>query len=188
MVQYREVLQRIQADPLYLSNLSWGRPRSGHPEGTLQAHIEQLEANLERIAPELVFPEIDQLRILVHVHDICKPQAATGVLSSDPGNHGYMAREFLQQYCEDRVLLAITQHHDDGYMLYNYCRGDKDLSERLLALFEAVIEPELFLLFACVDGCTEGKFARPLTWFLDASATVIPVSERVFRCHARLRC
>lgn len=187
MDNYREVLQRIQADPLYLSNLSWGRPRTGHPEGTLQAHIDQLEANLDSIALELDPVEIDRLRILVHVHDICKPQAATGVVSSDPSNHGYMARDFLARFCPDRVLLAIAQHHDDGYMLYNYCRGNEDLCDRLRALFEAVIDPELFLLFACVDGCTEGKFARPLTWFLDIAATAVPVSERVFRCHERLR-
>lgn len=187
MADYRNILRRVQEDPLYERNLGWGRPRAGHPEGTLQAHIEQLEANLARIRPELRDGEEERLRILVHVHDICKPQAATGVVSDDPSNHGYMASQFLALFCDDPALLKIAQRHDDGYMLYNYFRHSDELPQRLRHLLVDVLDPELFLLFACVDGCTPGKVAQPLAWFLEECDRVSPLSKRLFRCHHLLR-
>ena len=46
MYDYESVLDRIRADERYQRNLDWGRPRKGHPEGTVRRHIAELEHNL----------------------------------------------------------------------------------------------------------------------------------------------
>ena len=48
-MDYKSVFQSIIADPDYQKNLDWGKPRGGHPEGTVRAHIEELEQNLEKM-------------------------------------------------------------------------------------------------------------------------------------------
>ena len=75
MNNYEEILKSIRSDPAYGANLDWGKPRSGHPEGSIRNHIEELEANLERLAPHLSTEEIGKLRVLIHTHDTFKPNA-----------------------------------------------------------------------------------------------------------------
>ena len=59
---WQRALQEMQADALYQENLDWGERRSGHPEGTLRAHIEELERNLQRLRHRLTPERQDQLR------------------------------------------------------------------------------------------------------------------------------
>ena len=53
MRDYKEILKRIQADERYQSSLDWGRPRKGHPEGTIRRHIGELERNVVALSPRL---------------------------------------------------------------------------------------------------------------------------------------
>ena len=179
MSDYLKVLRAIQADPIYQAALSWGKPRGGHPEGALANHIAELEDNLEHIRSFLTDTEEARLRVLIHVHDICKPHALTGVPSDHPQNHAFMAREFLARYSQDAELLAITQHHDDGFLLYTYGRYANGLRERLERLLGRVKNPELFLLFWFVDGCTAGKSSHPITWFIDQISQFQELPERI---------
>ncbi|MBT9586526.1 hypothetical protein IV102_24495 [bacterium] len=180
-------LQKLMADPLYQDSLDWGRPRVGHPEGSLRNHIEDLEANLELIRAQLRGEEYERLQLLIHVHDICKPDAWTGVLSDHPNNHAYMARQLLALFCPDPVLLAITQYHDDGYHLFTYYRWADDLSERIEAILNEVQDVELFMLFNLVDNCLRGKRPEPVDWLVERVNRQRPLSERVTRCLAILR-
>jgi hypothetical protein len=40
----KEIIDLIKADPRYRKNIQYGQPRSGHPEGKVKFHIEDLEA------------------------------------------------------------------------------------------------------------------------------------------------
>ena len=128
----------------------------------------------------------DRLRLLIHVHDICKPEAWVGVDSDDPHNHALMARRLLEQLCDDAVLLNITQYHDDGYILYQYYRRSEAMRPRLARLLEAVQDVELFVLFFLIDSCTAGKHREPVEWFLYAVAQEHPLSERIQLARKRL--
>ena len=184
---YAEALQKLISDRFYQGCLDWGRPRRGHPEGSLRNHIEDLEANLRQIRHHLQPGEHERLQLLIHVHDICKPEAWTGVLSDHPQNHALMARNYLANFCPDPVLLAITQFHDDGYHLYTYYRRSSDLQERLLRILKEVEDVELFLLFNLIDNCLPGKTLEPVSWLLQQVAPLCPLSPRVVDCLALLR-
>ncbi len=179
-------LEKLRALPLYQQNLGWGHPRQGHPEGSLANHIAQLEANLEKIAGLLRPGEEERLRLLIHVHDICKPQAWEGVDSDHPHNHALLARQLLESLCDDPVVLDITQHHDDGYILYRYFRGRDEMQPRLRQLLATVGDVELFLLFFFIDSCTLGKRREPVWWFYQEVGREHPLSPRIHQAHRLL--
>lgn len=159
-------LVSLQADPRYVSNLDWGEPRSGHPEGTIRAHIAELEQNLRRLEPRLTRSEIDRLRLLIHTHDTFKPDAKPGVPIADPRSHASLARAFLAEFFPEPDLLAIVQYHDEPFALWNRTRGGRPCdAARLERLLTAITRHDLFSAFLLIDGCTRGKSGDPLRWW-----------------------
>ena len=165
------IFEAVTLDPRYLANLDWGAARPGHPEGTVGAHIGELERNLEALRPRLTDEEYWKLRLLVHVHDSFKAQAEAGLPITHPKSHASMAREFLAEFCQDADLLAMVQYHDEPYALYRQAKhkGDYD-RERFTSLLEAIRDWNLFSTFLLVDGCTAGKSREPLRWFFQQVA------------------
>jgi hypothetical protein len=172
-MSYLHILKNIQSDERYQNNLDWGQPRDGHPEGTLRAHIEELEANLERLSPQLQSEERDKLRILIHVHDSFKPDSQPGVSIMHPNSHASLAKSFLSEFCDDHELLTMVQFHDEPYALWRqkYFRGHMN-EERLTSLMEAINDWDLFNAFLIIDGCTIGKSRTPLEWWFQQSANL----------------
>lgn len=164
-------LDALQADPRYQCNLDWGKPRSGHPEGTIRAHLEELENNLRQLASRLSRWEIDRLRLLIHSHDTFKPDATPGAPISDPRSHASLARAFLAEYFPDPDLLAMVQHHDEPFALWNRTRGGRSPDEaRIERLLAEIVNHDLFNAFLLVDGCTRGKSGEPLRWWFLTTA------------------
>jgi hypothetical protein len=160
------VFASIVADPRYQRNLDWGEPRSGHPEGTIRAHIQELEANLEKLKLELSEEEFWKLKLLIHVHDTFKPDSVPEIRITDPRSHASIARSFLAEYCGDADLLAMVQYHDEPYALYRQSTGKRGPNrERFNALLSNIKDWDLFLAFLIIDGCTAGKPRDPLRRF-----------------------
>lgn len=162
-----EILERVLQDARYQSQIDWGAPRPGHPEGTIRAHIAQLETNLAALAPRLTEEESAVLRLLIHVHDTFKPQAAPGVPIAHPHSHASLARSFLAEFCDEPDWLAMVQWHDEPYALWQQQRSRGAASaQRLAALLAAIEDWRLFAAFVLLDSVTPGKDRRPLMWFL----------------------
>jgi hypothetical protein len=168
VTDFRSIFDAIVADARYQTNLDWGKARAGHPEGTIRAHIAELESNLDVLRPKLSDTECWKLKILVHTHDTFKPNASRGVPIVHSESHASLAASFLAEYCQDNELLAIAQYHDEPYALWRQFRfkGICD-QERWASLLGRVRDWDLFLAFLIVDGCTEGKSREPLRWFFD---------------------
>ena len=73
MTNYEDILNSIRSDPAYETNLDWGKPRSGHPEGSIRKHIAELEDNLKRLRPHLSDEDTGKLQVLIHTHDTFSP-------------------------------------------------------------------------------------------------------------------
>ena len=171
MPDYQALFTAITADPHYLRNLSWGEPRPGHPEGTVLAHIQELEQNLERIAERRPLSADDywKLKLLIHTHDTFKPDSAGegAVPISHPKSHASLARAFLAKYTDDQDLLTMVQLHDEPFALWNQQRSRGRYNrDRFQNLITSIKDWNLFALFLIVDGSTEGKSRAPLHWFL----------------------
>lgn len=162
------LLQQIVSDPRYRENIDWGKPRRGHPEGTVRAHIDELERNLDRLRPKLSDRDCERLRVLIHTHDTFKKDAHQGVPITDPRSHASLARAFLSEFCGDPDLLAIVQYHDEPYALWRqfHSRGSVN-QDRFDALLSVIRDWNLFLAFNIIDGCTEGKGRESLVWLFE---------------------
>lgn len=179
MRDYKQVLEEICRDERYQRNLDWGKPRKGHPEGTIRAHIEQLEQNLEAMKDQLSGDEYWKLKILIHVHDIFKPDAKKGVGIQDPESHASLAAAFLSEYCDDEQLITIAHLHDEPYALWRKLKyRGRFRKERFDALCERISDWDLFLTFLMIDGNVAGKSQDPLIWFF---TEVCPSAETRFK-------
>lgn len=169
VTDYRTIFEAIVADPRYQANLDWGMARPGHPEGTVRAHIGEIERNLEGLRGKLSVADYWKLKILTHTHDSFKRDAAGGVPITHPKSHASLARAFLAEFCQDDDLLAMVQLHDEPFALWRQVelRGDCN-PERLESLLRNIKNWNLFLAFNIIDGCTEGKSREPLQWLFAA--------------------
>ena len=163
---YEAVLQAVMVDPRYQERLDWGEPRYGHPEGTIRAHIEDLERNLAALTSRLLEVDCLKLRILIHTHDTFKADAKKGVAIIDDRSHASLARKFLSEVCDDDDLSNMVQYHDEPRALWRQVQTwgwyDRD---RFKALLSNISDWNLFLAFCIIDGCTSGKNRDPLSWF-----------------------
>jgi hypothetical protein len=174
-MNYVEVFEAIQADPRYQKNIQWGKARRGHPEGTVEAHIVELERNLELLRPKLSDEDYQKLKILIHVHDSFKAEAESGVAITDPRSHASLARSFLAEFCSDSDLLTMVQYHDEPYALWlQVHRGRPCNEERYETLVAGICDWNLFIAFLIIDNCTVGKGRESLRWFLQKIEGRVP--------------
>jgi hypothetical protein len=171
MADYVQIFRAITNDPRYLRNLDWGEARSGHPEGTIRAHIAEVDRNLELLRHKLSETDYWRLRVLIHTHDTFKVEAQPGVAITAPNSHASLARAFLAGFCVEADMLAMVQYHDEPYALWRQVASKgKFNQERLVALFAEIRDWNLFLAFSIVDGCTGGKGREPLRWLFEQVA------------------
>jgi hypothetical protein len=183
----QQIFTRMTLDPRYQRNLDWGEPRAGHPEGTIRAHIAELDQTLEKIRAQLSDEDYWKLKILIHVHDTFKGEAKEAVSISDPQSHASLAREFLAKHLQAEAmepaevedLLNMVQYHDEGHALWRQhaYRGSYN-EERFARLLATIRNWELFLWFLIIDGTTQGKDRESLEWFIDEVKTKTGISVR----------
>jgi hypothetical protein len=164
----QDIFMKLIQDPRYLSNLDWGERRSGHPEGSIRAHIAELEGNLDSLRHKFRDDEYWKLNILIHTHDTFKGESKPGVAINDPHSHASLARQFLERYCDDQDLLNMLQFHDEGHALWRqFAEKGEYNQERFQRLLATIHDWNLFLWFCVIDGSTEGKQKEGLRWFIN---------------------
>ncbi len=150
----------------YKTGISWGKPRRGHPEATIGAHILELEENLSILKNDLSEEEFWKLKILIHVHDTFKGKALRGSSILDKNSHASLAADFLSKFIEDQDLINMVQYHDEGYALWKqYSNKGRYDFERFVSLANKIENWRLFLIFNIIDNTTVGKSNESLLWF-----------------------
>jgi hypothetical protein len=171
MTDYARIFYAITNDPRYLRNLDWGEVRPGHQEGTVRAHISEIERNLDFLRPKLAESDYWKLRLLVHTHDTFKADAEPGVAISAPNSHASLARAFLSEFCDDPDILAIAQYHDEPFALWRQLKSKGAVdAKRFNRLLSSIQDWNLFLAFNIIDGCIPGKNREPLHWLFEEVA------------------
>lgn len=175
------LLENIKDHPRYQAGIQYGSPRRGHAEGTVAAHIAELERNLAILveAGKVSAEQREKLEILIHVHDTFKGETASGGKKNcaieDPQSHASLARAFLAQFTDDQDMLWITQYHDLGYAIYrNMQSTGKMNSHRLAGGLEKIADHDLYVLFCIIDSCTESKGREMIRWFVRQVAALSP--------------
>jgi hypothetical protein len=171
MRDYKEIFEVVTRDSRYQRNLDWGEVRPGHPEGTIRAHIAELERNLAQLRAKVSETDYWRLKLLIHVHDTFKGEAQRGAPIAAPDSHASLARGFLAEFCDDADMLAMIQYHDEPFALWRQLKLKGRLNEeRLTTLLTSIHDWNLFLAFNIIDGCAEGKQRDPLRWLFRLAA------------------
>ena len=117
---------------------AWGKPRSGHPEGTVGAHVGDLLRTIDEW--EETGPRRAELRFLALVHDSLKFQVDDALPKTGGNDHGVRARRLAERYTDDRRLLAILEEHDRPYRTWRRLRRTGRLDdEAFRTMLERVI-------------------------------------------------
>src|SRR3954468_22035103 len=161
-----ELERRVTQDPELLRGLAWGKPRKGHPEGTIANHVQDL---LERLARRGVSgEERELLRFLVLGHDSFKNKVQEWRPRTGENHHAMRARRFAERYTDDERLLSTIELHDRPYSIWRKWGRTGRLDQGALkTLLQRIVDPELFIRFVEQDGSTEGKNPEPVRWFKD---------------------
>jgi hypothetical protein len=162
-----ELEQRIATDAEWQEGAEWGRPRHGHPEGSIKAHIAAVLRNVDDFYAES--PLRAQLRLIALVHDTFKFQVETDRPRTGENHHAMRARRFAERYVSDPSVLDVIELHDEAYDAWQ--NGSRDgkwdkANGRALALIERLGDNlPLYLAFYRCDNTTEGKQPDCLEWF-----------------------
>jgi hypothetical protein len=158
-----EVELALSRDPVLLEGWAWGRPREGHPEGQVGAHVGHLLETLETWnVPE---PMRSELRLIALVHDSLKYRVDDRRPKTGENHHAMRARRFAERYTDDERILATIELHDRPYSIWRRIRRKGESQDRRAAeMLACVPDKELFLRFVELDGSTEGKRPEPVEW------------------------
>jgi HD domain len=162
-----DVERRIADDPEWQEGVEWGRPRRGHPEGSVKQHIADVLANVEREASSP--DDRRRLRLAALVHDSFKyraPEASAPVGS--PGHHGTLAAAFLARFVDDPDLVQVVLWHDEAFAAAQQLRRRKKAraEQRIQALVERLGPTlPLYATFFRADNATGDKDQRSVEWF-----------------------
>jgi hypothetical protein len=152
------VERALAGDPRLLAGLAWGRPRPGHPEGSVGLHVAEILAAITEPAGR----RRRELRFLALVHDGCKRQVPRAARRSPDNDHAVLARRFAERYTTDPRMLDALELHDEPYRIWR--AGEENRDELLRDVLARIPDVDLFLRFVELDGSTRGKDPRPLAW------------------------
>jgi hypothetical protein len=159
-----ELERAVSEDPELLAGLAWGKPRQGHPEGSVGTHVGDLLAAIDE--SEHSDETRSLLRFVSLVHDGFKYRVHEWRPKTGANHHAARARRFAEGYTDDERLLGTIEQHDRPYALWRKMRRRGKLDEeRFDEMMRRVPDPELFLRFIELDGGTEGKDPEPIRWF-----------------------
>lgn len=154
-------------DPVFLEGLDWGLPRYGHPEGEVYRHIAEVLDNIDKIS--LDFESRRTLRTIAFVHDTFKHAEHKGSPRDWTRHHSVLAARFLEKYTSDKIILNITELHDEAYyswrmeyLYHQYEEGQTRLRNTLSRIGENI---QLYYLFFKCDTRTGDKTQAPVKWF-----------------------
>lgn len=161
--------RRILSVPEFQRGLLWGEPRYGHPEGKVGLHIREVLDNINRI-PALSPTDRERLRLVAIAHDTFKYAEDRSRPRDWSKHHGRLARDFLALYTSDKVILDVTEHHDDAYYAWLAVRYEQDWKDGSLRTINHLLEKvgyciQIYYLFFKCDTQTGDKTQAPLKWF-----------------------
>ena len=149
----------MSGDPELAEGLAWGKPREGHPEGSVGEHVADLLRTIEQ------WGETGERRFMALLHDAQKNRVQQWRPKTGQNHHAARARRLAERYTGDERLLAAIEQHDRPYAIWRRMRRTgRDQTKQLDEMLARIPDPGLFLRFVELDGSTEGKDPEPIRW------------------------
>lgn len=153
--------------PEFQQGLMWGEPRFGHPEGKVVLHVREILDNIERLP--ISSKNREQLRLIAFVHDTFKYMEPKDTPRRREQHHAVLARQFIEHYSDDPVVLKVTELHDEAFYIWRrqFLRNQAELAQKQLPEMLNQVDGMLdmyYYFFRC-DTMTGDKLQSPLHWF-----------------------
>jgi len=155
----------------FIAGCDYGKSRSGHPEGKVIYHIQEVLANIDKWYAD--DEDRKDLRIIAILHDTFKYKVNQNLPKSGQNHHGWIARKFAEKFPIDADVLSVIQRHDDAYNAWSAGgrRGDwykaKARANQLIdgLLIEGCLD--LYVKFYRCDNATGDKSQENYEWFVN---------------------
>ena len=155
----------------FIEGCSYGKPRSGHPEGKVIYHVKEVLENIDKFYGN--DHDRDKLRLIALVHDTFKHKVDRNQPKVGANHHGTIARVFAQQFTQDHMILQIIEKHDEAYNAWGIgARRGKwyKAEERANRLIEGLLIEGglgLYIKFYKCDNLTGDKEQDNYDWFIN---------------------
>jgi len=155
----------------FIAGAMYGKPRSGHPEGQVIYHIEEVLGNIEKFYADDV--DYDDLRLIAILHDTFKHKVNQNLPKSGENHHGMIARRFAEKFPIHQDVLTVIQYHDDAYNARSAGgrHGDwykaKKRSTNLINALQIENCLDLYVKFYRCDNLTGDKSQDNYDWFVN---------------------
>jgi len=159
----------IVSDANFIQGASYGKPRSGHPEGKVIYHIKEVLENIDKFYSE--HSDRTDLRFIALIHDTFKHKVDRNKPKTGDNHHGTIARVFAQQYTQDPKILRIIELHDEAYNAWSVGgrRGNwykaEERATKLLDELRLIGGLGLYINFYRCDNATGDKEQDNYEWF-----------------------
>lgn len=161
-----ELERELAKDPEIQEGMEWGKPRDGHPEGTVSEHVADLLRTIDGWREP--GPRRSELRLLALLHDSQKNKVQQWRPKTGENHHAMRARRLAERYTDDERLLATIEHHDRPYAIWRRAqRTGRAQDEQLDEMLAEIPDPGLFMRFVELDGSPQGKNPEPIAWLRD---------------------
>jgi hypothetical protein len=159
----------IVNDAVFIEGCSYGKPRSGHPEGEVIYHIQEVLANIDKYYSD----DEDRkfLRVIALVHDTFKHKVDRNKPKVGENHHGRIAMKFAENYTTRDEVLLVIERHDDAYNAWSKGgrHGDWHQAQRKAnQLIQGLITEgclDLYVKFYECDNKTGDKTQECFEWF-----------------------
>ncbi|MCS6796712.1 MAG: HD domain-containing protein [Raineya sp.] len=180
---HSDLEQAIVEDVEWQEGLFFGKPRYGHPEGKIIAHIYEVLANVDNLRWKIAETDYQKLRLITLIHDTFKHKVDESKPRVGANHHAFIARQFAEKYISDKATLDIIELHDEAYHAWRqeyFCNNPDEAQKRLEKLLARLGENlQLFYLFFVCDTQTGDKIQDSLRWF-EQKTGIQRVDARIF--------
>jgi hypothetical protein len=163
--------QEICNDPEFIIGAMYGKPRSGHPEGAVIYHIQEVLANIDKFYAD--DEDYYRMRLIAIVHDTFKHKVDQTKPKSGDNHHGSIAKKFADSKFHDTNILQVIALHDEAYNAWQKGgrHGDwyqaKRRAEQLISDLNRLGSLNLYVKFYKCDNLTGNKSQDNYEWFVD---------------------
>jgi len=162
----------ITSNAVFIEGASYGKPRSGHPEGKVIYHVKEVLENIDKFyGPD--DRDREDLRFIALIHDTFKHKVDRNKPKTGDNHHGTIARVFAQQFTQDHKVLRIIELHDEAYNSWsvggrkgNWYKAE-ERARKLIDELMTIGGLGLYIKFYKCDNATGDKEQENYDWFIN---------------------
>jgi len=163
-----EIERRIINSEEFNRAKTYGKVRSGHPEGSVGKHIQQMLEYIEEHYKDDI--DYEKLRLLTLLHDIGKSE-----IRDKP--HSESSAEIAKKFIDDKELIEIIRIHDQPYHFWRKTvKKKKPFDEIGFKKMFKWINWGLLVKFRYCDNCSRSQ--NPSIWFEEKCKELFDKSKK----------